>query len=571
MTKKSIFHKLAAMLADEATGTPKMMDYKTTDGKVLTVSEDGTMATIDGQPATGSFTLEDGRTVIVENGAITSIDEAPAQQQEKPAQPAAPVPTPAPTPAPTIALTTEQKLAAAEAELAKFRAAKEQAEKAAAEAAEQEVEAKVATAMAEMKAKIKALESRTVGDPAPPARGNVPVKLAATMSPQAISVERDRTMNFMREFMPWVMQHYPSNVSAQYTNGPKMASILETNFNFTYPGILTTDIYYKPSLASPAAADVFTIDQDIKFSKRYNLINPISKILKPYTGCTRTFNDNQSFIGDTTVYTKEFQVSESWCKDDFTKQLTGIYNHLAQEWLKTGNDSFDPSGTPIQTIIMKVLADALRVDVFRRAFFAAGDSSDADYNQFDGLWTRLIDSSGGSGYCAVRAGSALGAGTLASGAALTALQAVYDNSALLLKNWSKHSSFGDTMQKPVFWVTDSVWQNYYASLRGTGAVTEQAFENLQKGLSTLQFLGYDVRPIPLWDQLLTETDNPLFATTRHLILFTTKDNHILGVESGSDLNKIDGWYERKDRKFYYESDMKMGYNYLHCDLQTIAY
>jgi hypothetical protein len=138
---------------------------------------------------------------------------------------------------------------------------------------------------------------------------------------------------------------------------------------------------------------------------------------------------------------------------------------------------------------------------------------------------------------------------------------VYANSNVLLKNAPGKK----------FTVTRSVWDNYYNSLIGTGAVTEQAFENLQKGLTTLTYKGIPIIPVDVWDLFLSESDNPLFATTRHLILLTVKDNHILGVEQGSDLNKIEGWYERKDRKFYYEADMKFGYNYLHCDLQTIAY
>jgi hypothetical protein len=102
-------------------------------------------------------------------------------------------------------------------------------------------------------------------------------------------------------------------------------------------------------------------------------------------------------------------------------------------------------------------------------------------------------------------------------------------------------------------------------------VTEQQFANLTKGLSFLTYKGIPVRPIGLWDTFLAESDNPLFAVTRHLILLTIKENHILGVENGADLNKLEGWYERKDRKFYYEADFKLGYNYLHCDLQTIMY
>lgn len=554
-----------------AGGSPQAIDLATKDGKVLNVmSEDGELegkpVTIDGQPANGTYPLQDGRSITCADGMVVSIQTAAAAA---PAQPPTQAPAQAPATAPVQ--TAEQKLAAAEAELAKIKAEAEAATaaKAAAEQKAAAAEAEKATTVQAL-AKIKTeLENQQAGDPNPPARPmNQP-----SMRGKITAKEREEAMEFILETMPWIRKHYPESEVAKYVNrGPDALSILETSFNYTYPGILTTDIYYKPTLGNPALTDIFTIDQGIKDRKRYNLVNSISKILKPYTGCDRTFNGNRSLITNTTVQTKEFQVSESWCKDDFTGQLTGAYNYLAQEWLKTGIDSFDPSGTPIARVIDNVLSNALRIDVFRRASFAASNSSDDDYNQFDGFWDRLIDSSGGSNYCVVRAGSALGTGTLASGAALTALEAVYANSNILLKDWDNiYAQFGGAVQKPTFWVTRSVWDNYYNSLIGTGAVTEQAFENLQKGLTTLTYKGYPVRPVSLWDQFLAESDNPLFATTRHLIAFTTKDNHILGVENGADLNKIEGWYERKDRKYYFEGNLKMGYNYLHCDLQTIAY
>jgi hypothetical protein len=258
---------------------------------------------------------------------------------------------------------------------------------------------------------------------------------------------------------------------------------------------------------------------------------------------------------------------EGWCKDDFTNQLSGVYNNLAKEWLKTGEAQFDPAGTPIDRVIMTVLKDGMQRDIFRRATMADAGSSDADYNQIDGLLTRLIDSAGASNYCVRRAGTtagtpgALGIGTLAAGNALTYLENNYADSNILLKNRSDKK----------FFVTQSVWDNYYNSLIGNGSVTEQAFSNLQKGLSTLTYKGIPIVRVPLWDKFLLESDNPLTGTVRHIILLTTPQNHILGVEQGKDLNRIDGWYERKDRTFYYEADMKFGYNYLHCDLQSIAY
>ena len=195
---------------------------------------------------------------------------------------------------------------------------------------------------------------------------------------------------------------------------------------------------------------------------------------------------------------------------------------------------------------------------------AASNSSDADYNQIDGLWDRLIDSGGASNYCVRRAGTALGTAALSSGNALTHLETAYAASNLLLKQFIAEG-------KATYWVTQSIWDNLYNSYIGNGQVTEAQFANLQTGLTTLKYKGIPVRPVALWDDFLTESDNPLFGTVSHLILLTVKENHILGVESSGDLNKIESWYEMKDRKRYYRADMKFGYQYLHCDLQTIMY
>lgn len=583
--KKSKLGGIIKMLG-ELTGitqsTPKGMDLKTKDGKMLSVqSEDGEFAgkpaTIDGQPANGTYMLEDGRSITCENGVVKSVQQAAAAA---PTAPVAPVVPPVTAAAPVVpVLTAEQRLAAIEAEFNTLKAQKEASDSAKALSDKLAADATAAktTALqkvAEVQKEIVALSKAEVGDQTPPSKGMKPI-----VSPYAQAGDEDewveKTVVFLNEhFKETLKDRYPVGHWEKYIDsfakrnnsgrGPRAVSILETNFNYTWNGILNDQIYYKPTQRAPAMADLFTIDQEIKSHKQYNLVTQLNKVVKPYTGCARTFNGNRQLITNTTVRTKEFQVSESWCKDDFTGYLTGAYNILAQEWLKTGIDSFDPSGTPINRVIDKLLSEAIARDIFRRVSFAAGNSSDDDYNQIDGLWDRLIDSSGAANYCVVRAGSALGTAALSSGNALTYLEQAYAQSNILLKE-------AFDIGTPTFWVTRSIWDNYYNSLIGTGAVTEQQFTNLVKGLSFLTYKGIPVRPIGLWDTFLAESDNPLFAVTRHLILLTIKENHILGVENGADLNKLEGWYERKDRQFYYEADFKLGYNYLHCDLQTIMY
>lgn len=558
--KREIKTELMGIFGKKAVAEVKALDLPTKDGKVVKVDTmDGDLvgkpASVDGAPAEGPILLADGRTLTCAAGKVVSVGEAAPQE------------------------TAEQKLVKQIAELQNQMSAIKLAEqqKATAEAealkateaakAAEEAKKALATKEAEVVALAKEndeLKKKTVGKEGKPHEGmsanRTPVSFKKE-EPNAVFV--DLTKAFIKENMNWLTRYYEPGF---FDSTPSMVSILETSFGFTYPGILTTDIFYKPTLEAPALSDMFTIDQDIKFQKQYNLVTELNKIVRPYTGCGAAVNTNRQLITNTTVTTKEFQVYEGWCKDDFTAQLTGIYNNLAQEWLKTGEAQFDPAGTPIDKVIMTVIKDATQRDIFRRATMADAGSSDADYNQIDGYLTRMLDSSGASNYCVRRAGTvagtagALGIGALSAGNALTYLENNYSDSNILLKN---------TADKK-FFTSQSIWDNYYNSLIGTGAVTEQAFSNLQKGLKTLEYKGIPVVPVPLWDKFLLESDNPLTGTVRHIIVLTTKRNHILGLENAADLDKIDSWYEKKDQKRYYRGSFKLGYNYLHCDLQTLS-
>jgi len=379
-----------------------MIDAPLQDGGILSIdapSEDmlvGAKAMLNGAPAPdGEYPCQDGDVITVMGGVVTAVTSA------------------------MDALAKQN--AALQAQL-------EALKPAVATVAEQaKVIEEVKTTAKALGEQLNELKTKTVGNPERPNEG-LGTPQAAGQGPAALAAKQ--TADFLGEYMPWLSQY---NTKHKVEKSGPQAAILETSFNYTYPGILTTEIFYKPTLSTPALSDIFTIDQGISFQKRYNLVTQLSNLLKPYGGCARVFNNNIQNITNATVQVKEFQLAESWCKDDFTDQLTGVYNNLAQEWLKTGNDSFDPTGTPVAAVIDQILSDALRRDVFQRVSFGAGNSASANYNQIDGLWDRLIDSSGASNYCVVRGGSALGVGTLAGGAALTALEAVYAASNPLLK------------------------------------------------------------------------------------------------------------------------------------------
>jgi ATP-dependent Clp endopeptidase proteolytic subunit ClpP len=529
---------------------PKAVDLALKDGKMLNVeSEDGILigkpATVDGAPAPdGTHELADGKKIVTVGGVVTEILEPETPEQKQIAD-------------------LQAKLQALEAEKA--------AQAEAAKKAEEQVQV-TAKAAEEIKAQFEEIKKKTVGDDNPPKKGDKmePTAIGKT-SPQALGIYASRT--FIADHMPWMEQYYQGGKYKDGTrfmdyrsNGPNAVSILETNLNYTWNGVLSTELFFKPTLSSPALADIFTIDLGATDKKRYHIAPNYNKVLKPYTGCDQAVTGSSYDITSKAIQLKPFQMYESFCKDDFTNQLSGQYNVLAQEWLKTGTESFDPAGTPIDRIIVEALKDSLRRDIFRRVSFGDISSSSADWNQIDGLWPNLIDQSGSqSNYCVYRAAT-IGTGALSSGNALTYLTNVFENSSALLKEQ------GIDMGKGKFLVTRSIWENLYASYAATGAVTEQAFTNQVKGLPSLTFRGIPVVPVTIWDDMLTDAANPLFGTAKHLIAFTVKDNHILGIENTADLNKIDSWFEKKDNKRYYRANMVMGFlGAIHCDLTTIAY
>lgn len=342
-----------------------------------------------------------------------------------------------------------------------------------------------------------------------------------------------------------------------------MATVLTTDFNYTYPGLLSTEVLYKPTVDTPAINSIARILQGIKFKQQLPLTTPLQKIVKAYEGCSRTFNGATELF-NRTLEVDELDVNLEFCKDDFTGWLQSpkAFNIFAEQ-LNNGIDSFNLDGTIVNTIITNLIEDAVRRDLFRVLSFGDKNDANADYNQLDGIWTKLIEDSGsGSTYC-VRRSATLGTGTLSADEALTALRSSYEQADPILKqmpNSMKH-----------FLVTGSVYENLYASYESKSNGTERQFSLLLDGSNGLTYRGIPVIPVYAWDTALADTDNPLNGEVEHLILYTTPDNHFVGVEASSDLSRIEGWYERKDRKYYFEGNMKIGYQYGHCDLQVIAY
>ena len=69
------------------------------------------------------------------------------------------------------------------------------------------------------------------------------------------------------------------------------ASEVGVDFDYTYNGKLSKDVLFCPSIDTPAISDFFKIFPQNKYKVQIPLLLPLSKIIKAYTSCGRTFTD----------------------------------------------------------------------------------------------------------------------------------------------------------------------------------------------------------------------------------------------------------------------------------------
>jgi hypothetical protein len=336
-----------------------------------------------------------------------------------------------------------------------------------------------------------------------------------------------------------------------------MSNVISTNFSYTYDGLLTTDLLIKPAIENPDLKALFRTMYGIKSKKQLNLVNPLGHMTAAASGC-----DNE-VTGDTTLITnRELEVAKLYVKTPFCpSDFANTIMETATGFGLSEDDLTDPSGRAIQQVIQKLVVEAVNHDIFALASFGDSTSNHLFYGSgVDGLWTRMI--AGTSDYC-VRKTASLGTGALADGAALTALRATYSGATNLLKQVPA--------ARRKFFVTQSVFENLQTSYESVTAGSDLQFQYLQDGTTVIRFRGLPVIPIVAWDALLEQSGNPLNGVVEHLILYTDVQNHVIGAGDPSDDTNFRFWHSMDDNVNYMQMAYRLGYNYVHCDLQAVAY
>lgn len=255
------------------------------------------------------------------------------------------------------------------------------------------------------------------------------------------------------------------------------------------------------------------------------------------------------------------------CSKDLSQQLIALKKRMERY-----PDEYDPSGSPEFEVLANAADITTRKMLFRHAHFGDKDietfasggylknGTDPKYfNCIDGVWKQTF-----AGVTAgkiervtitANAGVSYAAQELAADAAVSIFKSMFNKSDARLKQ-NRGTSY--------FAVTRTLADNYMDTLESKSlANTVDARTTLnEQGRPGAEFLVGFYRGIPIyvmdeWDEIITAYfDNGTKYDKPHRAILTTVENIPVGTPSTEMLGSMDGWYERKDKKYYLDGEAK---------------
>lgn len=330
---------------------------------------------------------------------------------------------------------------------------------------------------------------------------------------------------------------------------------------YTYPGKLNIDLIEPTTIETPKIEEFARVIQGVRCGEYLHLIQPLSTVLSKNLGnCNPTYTQSGS-ITDRRLDTGKFVINVSWCEEEFAAVCNALVD---SDLIASGLDGNELTAK-LQSLIFKQILIAGNLDFWKVIFFgdnSLGSGSTNLFSAIDGVFTKFADSE--AAYCVQPIGNTFPKqhnSVLVANQARDALRLMFNNSSIQLKQMMA--------SQKVFWVTGSVWQNYYDSLIDNCCV-EGSWRAGQDGIDRLYYRGIEVKPLWFADQTLSsDTTNPWYDELRHFIIYTTPANHMIGFERASDLNNLTMCFDCATNRNLIKGKMQFGYNFVECNLISV--
>lgn len=172
-----------------------------------------------------------------------------------------------------------------------------------------------------------------------------------------------------------------------------MANLITHSLSFTKESV--TEYFLKPLFVDNDIRDIVNVRTDLKTGEKLDMISKLSKITKGY-------QQGASFAASTGVTITQKTVTVVDMKAEVHQNGKAFLNYVKQEALRSGYSENDINGTIFEQIVLTVFMRGLMADLNRQLFFgdttkevivsvAPNGTLDADYKEYDGIWTRCIN------------------------------------------------------------------------------------------------------------------------------------------------------------------------------------
>lgn len=353
------------------------------------------------------------------------------------------------------------------------------------------------------------------------------------------------------------LQKQVDEMKAQFKN----ATSYSYSPGYTFVGNLPTELFYKPSIGSPAISDIFNVRQGIRTDEYLVLVDTLEKLVSATTGCSPSYT-TAGTLSDRKISVSKISANLQWCKSDFISTASALSNDPT--FVANGLDGYEVT-SKVRQMWMQQMADGIRKDIFRLMILGNDTSGNANWNIADGLLVKLYD--GGASYCVKRVGNDLPNqfnSILSTDQAYSTLKALHEGAQIELKMLPP--------SEKVFWVTGSMYENLMTTYESKSGYTEIQFKNLSDGNYELYFRGIPVKPWYLIDNYLANDSTcPWYNNVRHFAIYTPTassrySNLVFGTERASDLDRIDMFYDQRLLTTFAQFEGRYGVNYVNCNL-----
>ena len=325
-----------------------------------------------------------------------------------------------------------------------------------------------------------------------------------------------------------------------------------STFTFTTEQIRDiNELLFDEVLQAPEITLITTLYPGIVFDKEIGFIGDGGLVGVKNQGCKPTPQEWNIGTRKVVWTPKSWEILIDECWTDLEEKAS-VYA------LNTGVDVADLTTTDYYAIIVQVLSVAIKKFIIRLVWFndtdaenvtgggIITDGEDVKYmNILDGLWKQLI--------AQVTANPAQRVAITENAAATYVLQELTPDAA---KGYLQQLKYKAPIllrgnQSAFIVCTQSfydAWEQW-----NQGKELESMYTNLIDGTKVLKAFGIPLIPLPIWDEMIAMFENTgTKLNNPHRALYVTKSNLAVGVDGTDSFDKMNSWYEKKDRMVYIE-------------------